>query len=84
MCCSQCLLKTVGSAFPFDVLSLSDSLSEIFEDDIFSFFHSFNPTSKVWSSISQAQDALLYGRRGVGVLWWECVGGAFNLAVVPH
>ena len=45
--CSQCLLKTVGSAFPFDVPSLSDSLSEIFEDgigDIFSFFiHSIQP-----------------------------------------
>lgn len=47
MCCSVCLLMTVGSAFPFDVLSLSDSLSEISEDgigDIFSFFiHSIQP-----------------------------------------
>lgn len=42
MCCSACLLKTVGSAFPFDVLSLSDSLSEIFEDGIGDiFFFSF-------------------------------------------
>lgn len=45
--CSQCLLKTVGSAFAFDVLSLSDSLSEIFGDgigNIFSFFiHSIQP-----------------------------------------
>lgn len=71
MCCSVCLLKTVGSAFLFDVLSLSDSLSEIFEDgigDIFSFFHSFNPTSKVSSSMPVVQVALLYGEGVIQVV----------------
>lgn len=53
----------MGSAFPFDVHSLSDSLSEIFEDgigDIFSFFiHSIQP-QRFSSSISLVRDALLY------------------------
>lgn len=62
---------SVGSASPFDVLSLSDSLSGISEDgigDIFVFFHSFNPTSKLSSSMSAGPPLLLLrGVSGGGV-----------------
>lgn len=78
MCSSHCLLKTVGSAFPFDLLSLSDSLSGIFEDDIFSFSHSFNPTSKVFQAVF-LKPMMLCCMKGWGGVWW-----ALKLAVVPH
>lgn len=59
--------EALGSAFPFDVPSLSDSIWNLRRWNWwhFVFFHPFNPTSKLSNCSFPVQDVLLYWGRAV-------------------
>lgn len=58
--------------FHCQTLYLKSSKMELVTFSFFFFFHSFNPTSKVSSSISPVQDALLNGGWGGGGIQVGC------------